>query len=419
MKTDSESMSTAINRGKHFHGTHRQSSAPASSQPFPVASARMASDINHQQSLASINAKRDGPHKPRSQSNPPTYRKGRRKAHLSRSPTFGPTYVCDKHRCLAQSIQKVTRLSAGDSHISELANDTEETKPHQQEGTTEATAQPKPSSYAIPFVLARKLKHGEDPNRIPAEAIHETSIYRGKYMRLHQQPSTMANNDKDPNKCNIKVIKFQNVEIIEQHEPQLKQEGTVILKIIHKSRQLQQPQKRIDLIEAEYNDLTKMMLSYVFQRWADTVKMWKLEGYLQKVEPYETVDFDAHQQQTPLPVSPSSSSSSSPDVERLSRSNSVESIKQYMTDEQAKETRETVRKYLVKKGPAYQDTITTQLRYNFRRKKRFYPVHLMEHVLKYKRPPFWNYSRNYRGFSVLLNKYQLDNLYELVPPNTV
>lgn len=422
VRTNSETAMTASRKRQHFHRMHHQSPAPTGSQPPQVENARLTTGIkiHRGKSLVSVNTRSSGSQKPRSQSNPSrTSRKSHGKLHSSKLPIFQPSYICEKHQRLTKTIHKAIRQSAGDSHLSELANDAKEMKPQQDVGTNQATPRPKPSSYTIPFVLTRKLKRGDDPHRIPADAIHAASVHKREYMRLRKQTSTIQTTNKDPNNCNIRVIKFHNVEIIEQHDPLMEQEGKVILKIIHKSRQLQQPQKRVNLISDEYTDLTKMMLEYIFKQWADVVKMWKLEGYLQQVEPYETVEFDAQQHQTPALPSPSSSSSSSPDMEQLPQRGSMDNIKQYVTHDQSQQTRKIVRHYLVKKGPAYQETITTQLRYNFRRKKRFYPVHLMEHVLKYKRPPFWNYSRNYRGFNVLLNKYQLDNLYELVPPRAI
>lgn len=358
-------------------------------------------------------------------SNPPkSDHKGRQKVHSSRSPASQSTYVCEKHRRRARAVHKMApRLSAGDSHLSELGHDGE--KANLDADTNQTTHQPKPipSTHSIPFVLARKPKHGEDPKRIAADAIHGASIQKREYLHLRKQSSTVRETDKNPNNCNIKVIKFHNVEIIEQHDPQMEQEGKVILKIIHKSRQLQQPQMRLDLVSNEDTDLTKMIMEYILKQWADIVKMWKLEGYLQQVEPYETVEFDARQHQTPVPASPgsssrssSSSSSSSPDLYELPRRDSIKRVIEYEQPDHSEHTRSMVRQYLAKKGPVYQETITTQLRYNFRRKKRFYPVHLMEHVLKYKRPPFWNYARKYGGFNVLLDKYQLEHLYEYVPP---
>ncbi len=318
--------------------------------------------------------------------------------------------VCDKHRHLilkssTGSNSKITqRLWAGD-HKNEVTK-----FPSRSSGSSpiRPISLTKDCFGGIPFALAISVHN--PVGREPAKASQKRDQKKGVKIAA------------TPESCRIKVVKFQKAEIIEELDPEMEEKRKSILQIIHKSRRIQEPSKKVDLARESDTPVTRLLLAQVAHEWAESRRQLKTNGSHQEPVPLEIINYEepvGAATPTPTPTSTPSTQKPQTSLARNAKSLTKNSLDMVLLDKgensKIRDQSEKIQQYLTKKGPAYQETITTQLRYNFQRKKRFYSMYLMQHVLQYNRPPFWNYTRKYGGFNVLLSKYQLEHLYELVP----
>lgn len=215
----------------------------------------------------------------------------------------------------------------------------------------------------------------------------------------------------------IKVLKFQKTgtESIEALGSQILlgdcESETKDIKSTGKSRDLEKHKTRIKIIKEGDTSINNTLLSSIFDSWLHELNSTQSSNSTptlsseRKHQQRERTKKDRKELKQPVTINNPEQSCQNP--EQCAESSAKETQKYITNDEVAVQEDPLQRSKSV-----YKNTITSTLRYNFKRNKSIYPHFFIEHVMKYQRPPFWNFTKKGEGLDVLLTKDQLDNLYE-------
>lgn len=199
----------------------------------------------------------------------------------------------------------------------------------------------------------------------------------------------------------IRLVKFQTTETIEGLGWQNSlEDDTADIKVVRKSRNTKDTKTRINMINDGDTSMNKNMLGTVFDDWVKSANSEHPAPEHRNHSPMVYCD----RKKSRSVKQKTSSSSVETESEPIPKHHEVIKMPSTIIN----------RKEMLKKTRAYKDTVASTLRYNFRRKKKIFPYYLIQHVMKYQRPPFWNYTKKSEGFNALLTGAQLQYLYELV-----
>lgn len=200
----------------------------------------------------------------------------------------------------------------------------------------------------------------------------------------------------------LKIVKFQTTETIEglgslsmvDRPNQLDSS----IKVVRKSRHSPESGSRIKMIDDTDTLTNKLSLGVIFDNWSNFVNF----GVSAQAGD-SNLD---HECREPIKVR-----KSIPGGDKISsscESNKKISKRSSFSKKPSALSSSTLIKHVY--HPFYKDTVASKLRYEFRRNKKVCPYYIIQHVMKYQRPPFWNYSKISKGFGGALTRAQLQKL---------